>query len=181
MIEGDRSYNFKGFKNNSAYDELVFRLPLTENINHSITSSLGGVEPISSSISASFIGWSSDNPYDSIEETYYYDGISIGAGTFDDNKIRIEPYTLTDNLSSTNRASLAKYDTAPLDLNKLGVYYSPQTMIDEDIIAQLGYQRLDQFIGDPEDMNKKSYPELIQLAASYWKKYSSKNDINAWK
>jgi hypothetical protein len=31
-----------------------------------------------------------NTPYDSIEETYYYDAISLAAGTFDDNKIRIE-------------------------------------------------------------------------------------------
>ena len=166
--------------NNDAYDELVFRLPLTEKINHAETSSLSGVQPVSSDISASFLNWSSNIPYDSIEETYYYDGISIGAGTYDDNKIRIEPYELTKNLSSTSRASLAKYDTAPLDLNKLGVFYSPQTMIDEDIISQLGYTRLDEFLGDPEDLLEKSYPDLIQLANDYWKKYGSKNDINAY-
>ena len=166
--------------NISAYDELVFRVPLTEKINHTQTSSLGGVQPVSSSISASFTGWSSAEPYDSIEETYYYDGISIGAGTYDDNKVRLESYELTNYLTSTGRVSLSKYDTAPLDSNKLGVFYSPQTMIDEDIIAQLGYINLDQYIGDPEYFMEKSYPDLINLANDYWKKYSSKNDINAY-
>ena len=166
--------------NISAYDELVFRVPLTEKINHTQTSSLGGVQPVSSSISASFTGWSSAEPYDSIEETYYYDGISIGAGTYDDNKVRLESYELTNYLTSTGRVSLSKYDTAPLDSNKLGVFYSPQTMIDEDIIAQLGYINLDQYIGDPEYFMEKSYPDLKSLANDYWKKYSSKNDINAY-
>ena len=41
-------------------------------------------------------------------------------------------------------------------------------MIDEDIIAQLGYTRLDQFIGDPEDITEKSYPDLIQLRKLYF-------------
>ena len=166
--------------NVSAYDELVFRVPLTEKIDHTQTSSLGGVQPVSSSITASFAGWSSATPYDSIEETYYYDGISIGAGTYDDNKVRLESYELTNYLTSTGRVSLSKYDTAPLDSNKLGVFYSPQTMIDEDIIAQLGYVNLDQYIGDPEYFMKRSYPDLISFANSYWKKYSSKNDINAY-
>ena len=166
--------------NNSAYDELVFRVPLTEKINHTQTSSLAGVQPVSSSITASFIGWSSAEPYDSIEETYYYDGISIGAGTYDDNKVRLESYELTNYLTSTGRVSLSKYDTAPLDSNKLGVFYSPQTMIDEDIIAQLGYVNLDQYIGDPEYFMEKSYPDLTILANDYWKKYSNKNDINAY-
>lgn len=166
--------------NISAYDELLFRLPLNENINHSQTGSLLGVEPKTSNISASFIGWSSNTPYDSLEETYYYDGISIGAGTYDDNKIRIESNELIGSLSSDTRASLSQYDKAPLDSNKLGVFYSPQTTIDEDIIAQLGYVRLDEYIGDPENQSQKSYPELIQFSKSYWKKYSRKNNLNAF-
>jgi len=166
--------------NNSAYDELVFRVPLTEKINHTLTGSLTGVQPVISTISASFAGWSTATPYDSIEETYYYDGISIGAGTYDDNKVRLESYELTNYLTSTGRVSLSKYDTAPLDSNKLGVFYSPQTMIDEDIIAQLGYVNLDQYLGDPEDFMEKSYPKLLNFASNYWKKYSSKNNINAY-
>ena len=166
--------------NISAYDELVFRLPLNERINHAETGSLLGVEPKQSNISADFIGFNLDIPYDSIEETYYYDGISIGAGTYDDNKIRLESSELVTNLSVNQRASLSQYDTAPLDSNKLGIFYSPQTMIDEDIIAQLGYVRLDEFIGDPETINEKSYPDLIRFSRSYWKKYSTKNNINAF-
>ena len=166
--------------NNNAYDELIFRLPLNEKINHSVTSSLTGIEPNISSISASFIGWSSNTPYDSLEETYYYDGISIGAGTYDDNKIRIESNELTGNLSVDTRASLSQYDKAPLDSNKLGIFYSPQTMIDEDIIAQLGSVKLDDYIGDPEQIQEKSYPELIQFSRSYWKKYNTKNNLNAF-
>ena len=166
--------------NINAYDELIFRLPLNENIDHAQTGSILGVEPNTSNISASFIGWSSDTPYDSLEETYYYDGISIGAGTYDDNKIRIESNELIGSLSSNTRSSLSQFDKAPLDSNKLGVFYSPQTTIDEDIIAQLGYVRLDQYIGDPEDQQKKSYPELIQFSRSYWKKYNNKNNLNAF-
>jgi hypothetical protein len=39
------------------------------------------------------------------------------------------PMNLTGNLSSTSRASLSQYDKAPLDSNKLGVFYSPQTIL----------------------------------------------------
>jgi hypothetical protein len=166
--------------NVSAYDELIFRLPLNEKIDHSQTGSLLGTEPNTSNISASFSGWSSNTPYDSLEETYYYDSVSIGAGTYDDNKIRIESNELVRNLSVDQRASLSQYDTAPLDSNKLGVFYSPQSTIDEDIIAQLGYIRLDEYLGDPEHILEKSYPDLIQFSRSYWKKYSTHNNINAF-
>lgn len=166
--------------NADAYSELLFRLPLTQKINHTATGSLIGVQPATSNISASFTGWSVDSPYDSIEETYYYDGISLGAGTFDDNKVRIEPNMLYGTLDPKIRAERSAFDLAPLDSKKLGVYFSPQTMIDEDIIAQLGYTNLDEFIGDPGEAEDKSYPRLIQAAAEYWKKYADKNDINAY-
>jgi hypothetical protein len=53
-------------------------------------------------------------------------------------------------------------------------------MINEDIFAQLGFVSLDEYIGDPGSINKKSYPELQQFAQTYWKKYSTRNDINAY-
>ena len=166
--------------NSDAYDELIFRLPLNTNINHALTSSLGGVQPKSSSISASFAGWSFATPYDSIEETYYYDSLSVAAGTYDDNKIRLENNNLVGTLDVKTRAERSQFDKAPLDSKKLGVYFSPQTMIDDDIIAQFGFTELDQYIGDPGAVESNSYPRLIQAAQSYWKKYSERNDINAY-
>ena len=166
--------------NVDAYSELLFRLPLTQKINHAQTSSLLGVQPVASTVSASFTGWTLATPYDSIEETYYYDAISLGAGTFDDNKIRIESNELIAPLDVKTRAERSQFDKAPLDSKKLGVYFSPQTMIDEDIIAQLGFTDLDQYIGDPGDVEAKSYPRLIQAAQGYWKKYADKNDINSY-
>ena len=166
--------------NVDTYSELVFRLPLTQKINHSATSSLTGVEPKYSAISASFASWTNNTPYDSIEETYYYNAPSLGAGTFDDNKIRLEDNNLVGTLDVKTRAERSQFDKAPLDSKKLGVYFSPQTMIDEDIIAHFGYEELDQYIGDPGSAEAKSYPRLIQAAQNYWKKYSDRNDINAY-
>lgn len=166
--------------NVDSYNELLFRLPLTQNIDHSLTSSLNGVEPNPSNISASFSSWTNDIPYNSYEETYYYDGISLAAGTFDDNKVRIESNNLTGTLDAYTRAERSQFDTAPLDSKKLGIYFSPQTMINEDIISQLGFRELDSFIGDPGDLDENEYSSLIQEAISYWKKYTQKNDINAY-
>lgn len=165
----------------STYDELLFRLPLTQKIDHSVYTSLIGVQPISSSISASFTQWPVLEPYDSIEETYYFDGISLAVGTNDDNKIRIEQNDLLDSTLFVNRrAEVNEYDLAPLDSNRIGVYFSPQTMINEDIIAHLGYTELDSYIGDPGDDGKNEYRQLKQVAKSYWKKYLEKNDVNAF-
>jgi len=175
-VKAPAAYN----ANSDAYAELVFRLPLTQKFNHSISSSLAGVQPRTSDISASFVSWTNNTPYDSIEETYYYDAISLGAGTFDDNKIRLESNDLVGSLDIKTRAERSQFDKAPLDSKKIGVYFSPQTMINEDIIAQLGFTELDQYIGDPGKTDSNSYPKLIQAATSYWKKYAESNDINAY-
>ena len=164
----------------NSYNDLIFRLPLTQRVNHTLTGSMQGVQPIATDYTASFTGWSTSTPYDSIEETYYYDGISLAAGTYDDNKIRLENNELIGTLDFKTRAERSQFDKAPLDSKKLGVYFSPQTMIDEDIIAQLGFTELDSYIGDPGDTEEKSYPKLIQRAQEYWKKYVESNDINAY-
>lgn len=166
--------------NIDAYNELVFRATLSQKINHSTTGSLLGVEPNQSGISASFAGWSSATPYDSLEETYYYDGISIAAGTYDDNKIRLTDNELVGELDVITRGTRSSSDNAPIDSKKLGVYFSPQTMVDEDIIAQLGFTVLDDFIGDPGNNDQYSYPKLTKFALDYWKKYEQSNDINSY-
>ena len=166
--------------NSDAYQELIARFPLNDKINHSITSSLQGVEPNYSRISASFVGWSSNEPYDSRDETYYYDAVSIGNETLDDNKIRLESNKLVSSLSPDNRAEQSQFDKSPLDSSRLGIFYSPQTMINEDIIAQLGFINLEDYIGDPQDQNSRSYPALKKFSENYWKKYTNKSNINEY-
>lgn len=165
----------------STYNELVFRLPLIQKVDHNLTSSLSGAQPISSSMSASFTSWTNAIPYDSVEEIYYYDGISAAVGTSDDNKIRIEQNDLLDNTLYVNRKSeVSEYDQAALDSNRIGVYFSPQTMINEDIIAHFGYTEIDSYIGDPGDDGKYEYRQLKHVAKEYWKKYLEKNDVNSF-
>ena len=168
------------YNSTNAYSDLLFRLPLSEKINHATTSSLTGVQPLANTISASFAGWTNNTPYDSLEETYYFETPTAGAGTYDDNKVRLESNTLVGTLDVKTRAEQSAYDRAPLDSNRLGVYFSPQTMIDEDIISQLGFIELDDFIGDPGDSKSTSYPALEYFARSYWKKYSDKPNMNMY-
>ena len=101
----------------------MVHLPLNQNINHTLTGSLSGIQPKTSTISSSFSGWTNNTPYDSIEETYYYDAPSLGVGTYDDNKIRLESSQLFGNLDVRTSAERSLFDKAPLDSNKLGIYF----------------------------------------------------------
>ena len=163
------------------YNDLIYRLPLTSQINHTTFPTSSGIQPKLSVISSSFTGWTKPKPYDSLEEIHYFDAPAIGSSTYDDNKIRLESNNLIGTLDVKTRAEFSQYDTAPLDNNKLGVYFSPQTMVDEDIIAQLSNIDLNQYIGDPDTtISKNSYPDLINYSYTYWQKYKDKTNINMY-
>ena len=73
------------------------------------------------------------------------------------NKIRIEDDVLKDRALLANpilqfgeSITVPAYDNAPIDSNKLGLYFSPSAVIDEDIITSMPNLDFDQYIGDPD-------------------------------
>jgi hypothetical protein len=115
-----------------------------------------------------------------IEETYYVKSISGGANTPRSQKIRLEDNYLIRQLSPTNIGERSAFDYAPVDTNRLGLFYSQADQINKDIFDQFAGESLDDYIGNPEDEFESSYPELRTLSKEYWKKFSDRNDINAY-
>ena len=111
------------------------------------------------------------------EEKQYIEGASLGGNNLYADKIRIEGTSLRGTLNPKSRQEVSAFDSAPLDGKRLGVYFSPQSIINDDIFRHLGFFELDDYIGSPGDLYKDSYPELKDIAQEYWKKYSNKNDI----
>ena len=102
---------------------------------------------------------------------------NIGGNQWTNNKIRTEEnikYNLLDPLVKVTRNS---GDFAPIDSNKIGIYFSPTNIINEDIIATYADYNFDNFIGDPRDYNKVTYTELDGENREYWKKYTSRNSF----
>ena len=83
-------------------------------------------------------------------------------------------------LSPENTVEKSKFDLASIDSNKLGLFYSVADQINKDIFNQIGDVALDDFIGDPDDEYENTYPDLHKFSKDYWKKYSDRNDINAF-
>ena len=73
------------------------------------------------------------------------------------SKIRVEnsllklPDGRPANLSPTERVELSTFDTAPLDSNKLGVFFAPTDVINEDIMLSLADMDFGAYLGDPRD------------------------------
>lgn len=118
--------------------------------------------------------------YETLVETYYVQGVSLGGNLPRSQKIRIEDNELIRNLSPTNTAEKSRFDRAPIDTNRLGLFYSMADQINKEIFNHIGDVELDDYVGDPDDQFESSYPDLDNFAKEYWKKYTDRNDINAF-
>tara|TARA_A100001201_G_scaffold8659_1_gene13114 strand:+ start:11351 stop:17143 length:5793 start_codon:yes stop_codon:yes gene_type:complete len=118
--------------------------------------------------------------YSRVDETYYIHGPSIGGKNLKSEKIRLESNKLVHPLSRETRGEVSAFDTVSNDSNRLGIFFSPQDMINKDIFNQIGGAALDDFFGSPGDQYKDEYPRFKKFAHEYWKKYENDNDINAY-
>jgi len=99
------------------------------------------------------------------------------------NKIRFEDNTIPtgDTLSpfrgiaQTTEAS-ASYTE---NINYLEVAFSPQNEINDDIVSQLGYFNIGDYIGDPRQRSSslEYYPDLNNLRDDYFEKYLKNYDL----
>lgn len=98
------------------------------------------------------------------------------------NKLRIEDNTLKQPdggvgiLSPTERVEVSSYDNAGLDSNKLGVFFAPTDVINEDIMLSLADLDFGSYLGDPRDMynDRYTFGDLDGIADTYWKKWTTK-------
>ena len=119
--------------------------------------------------------------YKPVEETYYIQGVSLGASLPKSQKIRFDNNNLLTNiLSTTATDEVSRFDNASLDSNRLGLFYSMADQINKEIFNHVGNVELDDFVGDPDDQYELDYPDLTDFSNEYWKKYSDRNDINAF-
>tara|TARA_B110000977_G_scaffold91564_1_gene121471 strand:- start:709 stop:6102 length:5394 start_codon:yes stop_codon:yes gene_type:complete len=88
------------------------------------------------------------------------------------NKVRFETQTLITDLSYKGRATKKSLDEAPLDSDKLGLFFSPTKEINLDIMKSLGGFEIDNYIGDPGDEFKQEYGELSKLRNYYFERYN---------
>lgn len=178
--------SFAGSHVSSSTEDLEFRLSFNNPKNEA---QVGGTSYISSSApeqsyatfaTASGFTTSSSYPY-----SYYYHVRvndakvpSVGGSRYFNNKVRFESQELTGDLDPYRRATKKAFDRAPVDLNKVGVFFSPTDVINRDILRAFGYLDLTDYIADPENIYAYDYDDLDTLNRYYWARYgNTKPDI----
>jgi hypothetical protein len=182
-FDTNKSAIFAGQEGAKPYDHLLQRFSLSSNVINTSSYTQDTIHPNQTINTGSiyFVNHSL-NQFSAIEETYYTPSPSLGGSSLYTNKVRIDSASLdtTKRLNTTTRIEKSSLDKYSIDSNRLGIYFSPQNAINEDIFNQLGYFELDDYIGDPADVYNDTFTTLAQFSKAYWKKYKGKNDFEEY-
>ena len=164
----------------SSFYDLGFRLCLgTDNkkVNLVTTSSINSQHPDQTitGLSGSFYNFSGSY-FNPVVEIHSLEWPDLGGNRSVSNKIKIDTTTLSggNQLYRNTKTEIALSDNSPIDSPRLGVYLSPLNETNQDIAEQFGGLSIDDFIGNPADLNNEAYPDLEKLQREYFKKYDKK-------
>jgi hypothetical protein len=179
-VRTPKAYN--GNKSGSSYDNLLFRLPLDDNKNfqtNPTASEISYLETYQGIISGSNINGFTGNFFKTVNDQEKMRVPNVGPSRRNATKIRIEDNTLKAGtaLSPEVRNEVSSQDFAPIDSNRLGIYFSPVDIVNEDIVYSIADLSFDDLIGDPRDEFKQSYRTLNKLQRDYFKRYNRSNNF----
>ena len=83
--------------------------------------------------------------------------------------------TIGVDLSHKVRVTQKAFDRAPVDSNRLGLFFSPIKELNMDILKSFGDFNIDNYIGDPRDEYKDSYSELEKLREYYFQRLQNRD------
>ena len=179
-------HSIEGNSLNSGPNELVFRASLGGELYTGSTSIhpkvTGSWIPTSSFTSDSDFYFNSTPIFVPNTEYFFYDQPIAGIKNAVSDKIRLENNTIPpgNTLSPFRRleqVTEASSSYTP-NINYLEVAFSPQNEINEDIMDQLGFFNIGDYIGDPaERFSGTSYPNLDNLRNAYFEKYTKNYNL----
>jgi hypothetical protein len=171
-------FMYAGNTVSSSYENLVLRLPLGSNDKQDSSS-------FHPNIDVEFLGNISSNmttqQWEEVVENHYHPTPDTVGISMTSEKVRIDTGTIDDDILSVNiRSEESTLDRQPQDFEDLGVFFSPTTEINEDIVYQLGAFRLDDYIGSPlpSAQTASNYEDLKTLKDIYFKRVNKR--YNYW-
>ena len=165
----------------SSYYSLVTRYSFDDNSALSNGTTIRDVSSNQTTTSpGSAFGFGGLNTFENVEDKTKTMVPNYGPNRRSSTKIRIENNILSGSgaqLSVNKRYDKSSNDFAPLDSPKVGIYFSPTDVVNEDILLSFANLDFNEYLGDPRDNFKLNYPELRDASNQYFQKYTGKNDF----
>ena len=179
-------YSIEGNTINSSPDELAFRASIggelytgSNSIHPKVTGSWIPTQSFSTGLSSFY--YDSTPNFITNKEYFSIDQPVAGIKNVIGDKIRVENNTFpggfpTASVLSPYKSLLQQTNASQSytpNINYLEVAFSPQNQINEDIMSQLGFFNIGDYIGDPRlrSSSADSYPDLDKLRDDYFQKY----------
>jgi len=172
---------------NSAPDQLAFRASLGGELftgSVSIHPKVTGSFSTTSSFTSDSNFTTGSGGFTSNVETVYLDQPAAGIKNIVSNKIQVVNMDLPLGNTLSQYRSIQQQppggNTYTENLAYTEVAFSPQNEINDDIMDQLGFFNMGEFIGDPRQRftQAESYPDLDALRNAYFEKYVNNYDLN---
>ncbi len=167
----------------SSYYDLSLRFSMDDYLNLHSSQNPYGIRDYSltdGQLFASASGFDNEINFSNVldRQKAFVPNIGIGKKS---NKIRIEnsvlktPDGAAATLSPNERVEVSSYDLASNDSAKLGIFFAPSDVINEDIILSVADLDYGSYLGDPRDIYEDSYVygRFNRIADTYWQKWTT--------
>jgi hypothetical protein len=165
-------YMYGGNTISSSYTNVVLRLPLGSN-DQKDSSSFHPNQNIDYIPSSSILSNMSSQGWEETNELHHHITPDTVGISMTSEKVRIDSGSIDDGiLSSKIKSETSTLDRQPQDFEDLGVFFSPTTELNEDIVYTLGGFRLDDYIGSPlpSAQTSSTYEDLGEINHFYFRK-----------
>ena len=167
-------FMYAGNTISSSFTNVIIRLPL----GSTDVQTLENHPPDTTLVSASaFAVSTATTVYEEIIEDHHLPTPDTVGRSMSSEKVRIDTGNVDEDiLLPYAKGETSILDRQPQDFNDLGIFFSPTTEINEDIIYTLGSFRLDDFIGSPlpSAQTASQYSDLSTIRNHYFRKVKFK-------
>ncbi len=165
----------------SSYESLTTRYSFDDNSALSDGNTIRDVSSNQTTTSPGYaVGFGGLNTFESVVDDTKTFVPNYGPNRGSSDKIRIEDNFLSGSgasLSTTERFDFSSNDFSPIDSPKVGIFFSPTDVVNDDIISSFANLDFNDLLGDPRDNFKLQYRDLKESADKYFKKYTGNNDF----
>ena len=178
-VENPKSY--VGNTPSASYYNLIRRYSFDDNTTLATNASIRDIVPSQNPTqTGSAQGWAGVNAFESVVDKTKTIIPNHGPNRRMATKIRVENNFLSGSgarLSISERFDQSSNDFSPIDSPKIGIYFSPTDVVNEDIVSSFANLDFNQYLGDPRDNLKHEYRGLKDVSNQYFQKYTGNNDF----
>ena len=165
-------FMYGGNEITSSYENVVLRLPLGSNDQQN-SSSFHPNYKKDYIPTATILSNMTSQKWEEVIETHHHISPDTVGISLTSEKVRTDSGSIDDNILSPKiKSETSTLDDQPQDYEDLGIFFSPTTELNEDIVYTLGGFRLDDYIGSPLPSAQTSsiYEDLDTINNYYFRK-----------